>query len=380
MRKFSMMLVVCAVLLVSSYALASVHGEWNVDRSEKWSLKIGKANPTIETHTVVDVWRFRDDNSFLSSTFSGWWKQKGARFDVYVDEAQVATFIQNQFLANGVPVSAALKKLRIYGSEKNIYGAKNREWMIKGKYEIKADVVFPDLSIGKLDIKGDFMGTMPYETAEYFPLGQGDTWTTKETYSEDGEIGEDTETLLIAGTEKIKGVLAVKRVEVDDNPAEVDYSLWTNVGGIKFYKDYDIDFDDDVPNEEIETYNPPLMYLPARISIGTRYAFKTTMTYKRIPGPTVSVKISGNAIIEGLDNIEVPAGRFVDCIRVKFFIDSSIKKMNFIRYQETTVWLAKGVGVVYEEGYEISNGNGEISESVWVKQLLSATVGGVSYP
>lgn len=380
MRKFSMILVVCTVLVVSSYALASVHGEWNVDRSEKWSLKIGKAKPTIETHTVLDVWRFRDDNSFLSSTFSGSWKQKGARFDVYIDEAQVAAFIQNQFLANGVPVSATLKKLRIYGSEKNIYGVKNREWMIKGKYEIKADIVFPDLSVGKLDIKGDFMGTLPFRTADYFPLNLGDTWTMREVErnitDEGEEIDIEIDTNTVFGTEKVKSVIAMKRG--DENAW---YDLMTNTDGVKLYKSYELDDDDGMLNEIIETYNPPLVFLPAGLSVGTRGTFKSTVTHKESRGFKATGKVTVEMVVEGIEDVTVPAGTFRDCLRIKMWRYLIAKKVGHEESYEGRLWLARNIGLVKSESTSIDKQGGVVEEiEEETQELLSATVGGVNYP
>jgi len=374
MKKLIIILVAFSLLLVSSYAMASVHGAWNVDRIEKSILKIGKAKPVTEIENIPDVWLFKDDNSFTSTYLLGAWSQKGASFTITVAPEQMSAFIESEFLSEGMPVSATIKKLRIYGSEK-------KDWTIKGKYEIKASLVFPDSSTGTLDIKGSFAGRPPYDTAEYFPLGQGDTWTTKEIDTEDGENVEEIETTLISGTEKIKGVFAVKKIQVDDNPAEVDYDLWTNTNGLKHYKSYDIDFDEDVvEDEDITTYNPPVMYLPPRMSVGTRHAFKSTITAKEIPGSTVTVKLTGNVTVEGFEEVEVPAGKFADCIKIKIVSDFVAKKTNATGHEESTVWLAKGVGVVREEGYGFNNEDGETNESTWISELLSATVSGVNYP
>jgi hypothetical protein len=374
MKKLIIILVAFSLLLVSSYAMASVHGAWNVDRIEKSILKIGKAKPVTEIENIPDVWLFKDDNSFTSTYLLGAWSQKGASFTITVAPEQMSAFIESEFLSEGMPVSATIKKLRIYGSEK-------KDWTIKGKYEIKASLVFPDSSTGTLDIKGSFTGRPPYDTAEYFPLGQGDTWTTKEIDTEDGENVEEIETTLISGTEKIKGVFAVKKIQVDDNPAEVDYDLWTNTNGLKHYKSYDIDFDEDVvEDEDITTYNPPVMYLPPWMSVGTRHAFKSTITAKEIPGSTVTVKLTGNVTVEGFEEVEVPAGKFADCIKIKIVSDFVAKKTNATGHEESTVWLAKGVGVVREEGYGFNNEDGETNESTWISELLSATVSGVNYP
>lgn len=379
MKKFSIILVVCAVLVVSSDALASVHGEWNVDRSEKWSLKIGNAKPTAETHTVIDVWRFRDDNSFHSSSFSGSWKQKGARFDVYIDEAQVAAFIQNQFLARAIPVSATIKKLRIYGSEKNVYGAKSKDWMIKGKYEIKADVVFPDLSIGKLDIKGDFRGILPLRAADYFPLNVGDTWTRREVEREiidsREEVHEEVDTNTVFGTEKVKGAVAMKIGEADT------YDLMTNTDGVKLYKSYDRDDADGMLNEVLDTFNPPLTYMPAGLSVGTRGIFKSTVTHKESTGFKATAKVTVEMVVEGMEDVTVPAGTFRDCLKIRIRDYLLAKKVGHEALSDGWIWLARNVGVVKSESTSIEKQDGivvEIEEET--EELLSATVGGVGYP
>jgi len=371
MKKLIIILIAFSLFLVSSYAIASVHGTWNVDRIEKSILKIGKAKPVTEIVNIPDVWLFKDDNSCESAFFSGVWTQKGASFTVTVAYEQMKAFIESQFLSRGMPVSATIKKLRIYGSEK-------KDWTIKGKYEIKADLVYPDLTIGKLDIKGSFIGIPPYDTSEYFPLGQGDTWTIRSIEQEGAEIDEDIDTWVILGTEKIRGLLAAKRIEGDDG----DYELITNTKGIQFYKDYEIDIEDGSAIEEsIDTYNPPIMYVPPRVSVGSRHSFKSTLTHKETSGFKVTAKISGEMIVEGMEDVTVPAGSFQDCLRIKITRHLVAPKVKHEESSETTIWLAKGVGMVKEMGSDVEITEGQVEEeSSYTDELISATVGGINYP
>lgn len=370
MKRVIILVVAFSLVLVSGYAMASVHGTWNVERIEKSSLKVGKAKPVTEIENFSDVWLLKDDNTFTSTDFSGTWSQKGASFNITVDYAQMQAFIESEFLSEGMPVSATIKKLRVYGSEK-------KDWTIKGKYEIKADLIFPDLTTGKLDIKGSFVGMLPYDTSEYFPLGQGDIWTIRSIKQEGEEIDEDTDTWIILGTEKIRGVFAAKRIEGDDG----DYELITNTKGVRFYKDYEIDDDDGLIEESIDTYNPPIMYMPPRVSVGSRHSFKSTLTHKESSGFKVTAKITGEMIVEEIEDVTVPAGSFQDCLRIKIMSYLVAPKVKYEESSETTIWLAKGIGMVKEMGSDVEITEGQVEEnSSFTDELISATVGGINYP
>jgi hypothetical protein len=374
MKKFTILLCLFSLLLFSGVAKASVHGTWNMEKIEKSSLKIGKAKPVTEIENFSDSWTFKDNGSFQSEDFTGEWTQKGASFSVSINPEQVRIFIQNEFLTDGLP-SVTIKKFRVYGSEK-------KDWTIKGKYEIKADLVFPDSSTGKLNIKGSFMGTLPYDTAEYFPLVLGDTWTSKEIQKEITQEGEETDenidTVTVFGTEKIKGVLAMKRGEIEEGY----YDLMTNTNGVKMYKTYDPDFEDDVLiNEMFETFNPPLTYLPPRLSVGTRHTFKSTMTHKETSGFKATAKVTVAVKVEGIENVTVPAGDFQDCLKITIKRDLIAVKYNHEESSESTLWFAKGVGIVKREENNTEISNNEVEEiEISTEELLSATVEGINYP
>jgi len=370
MKKLVVVFLSLVILVFSNFAIASVHGTWSVGSNQKTTLKIGNLQLAPRIENVADVWFFKDDNSFSSAHFLGTWSQKGSSFTVTVDPEQVRALLESELLSNGLPATATIIKLRIFGSEK-----KNQ--IIKGTYEVKADLVFPDLSTGKLNIISSFTGTLPYDTAEYFPLGQGDTWTMKEIGQEGQEINEDIDTYAIMGTEKIKGKFAAKKVELDDG----EYELITNTNGIQFYKDYETDNEDGgVIVETIDTFSPPIMYAPPRLSVGTRHSFKSTLTHKESTGFKVTAKITGEMVVEGIEDVTVTAGTFQDCLKIKVTRHVFIPKLQREELTESVMWLAKGVGTVKEMSSDTDFNGGVLEgESSWDAELISATVGGINY-
>jgi len=66
MKKLVVVLVSLSILIFSNFAMASVHGMWNLENVEKRSLKIGKAKPTIEIENFSDVWVFNPKNAFTT--------------------------------------------------------------------------------------------------------------------------------------------------------------------------------------------------------------------------------------------------------------------------------------------------------------------------
>jgi hypothetical protein len=379
MKKLIVVLISMSVLIFSNFAMASVHGMWNMDTIEKRSLKIGKAKPAIEIENFSDVWVFKDNGTFefkentssATPLFAGTWSQTGSNFKISLDSEQIRIFIESELLSKGLPATATIKKLHFFGSEK-------KNWTIKGKYQIKADLVFPDLSTGTLDINGSFTGTLPYDAAEYFPLGQGDAWTFREKEWEGQTlVDDDTETYAIMGTEKIAGKFAAKRVELDDG----DYELISNTNGIQFYKDYEAETEGDAIIEEtVDTYSPPIMYAPPRLSVGTRHSFKSTLIHKSSSGANVTAKVTGEMVVEGMEDITVAAGTFQDCLKMRLTRHVIASKLQYEGHTEVTMWLAKGVGSVKEMSTdtEFVGGvfQGESSDEV---ELISATVGGIAY-
>jgi hypothetical protein len=215
-------------------------------------------------------------------------------------------------------------------------------------------------------------GVTTYNTAEYFPLGQGDTWTLSGTRTINGQQESDTFTLTISGTENIGGVVAVKRVEQSGN-----YLLFTNTNGITCYKEYNVGRHQG--EWYYDVFNPPITILPAVVSIGTKQPFNSTV-YHTARTFSATGTVSGDATVEGVENITVQAGTFTGCLKLKLTwnLTSSDGK-----HQENVVftsWLAKGVGIVKATGQNTNISNGDVETFTWTEELVSATVGGVHYP
>jgi hypothetical protein len=98
---------------------------------------------------------------------------------------------------------------------------------------------------------GDDNNNGGYRLAEYFPLGQGDTWV----YRDSEGSWRDT----VAGTEIIDGVEAVK-IQRDNG----SYQLVTNINGISRYKEYD----QENGGWEQMIYSPPLSVTSSEIAVG----------------------------------------------------------------------------------------------------------------
>lgn len=211
---------------------------------------------------------------------------------------------------------------------------------------------------------GDGGGVTVYKTAEYYPLAQEDTWTYRET-EEDGEIDYDTK--IVRGTETIDGVVATKVLSGSDK-----YELRTvDSNGITLYKEYEVENGGWVQM----VFNPPLNLLPAEVSIGTKKTINSTMNHTNSEGETGTETISGETTVEGIENVTVPAGTFNDCLKIK--IKVTLTSPEETEIEEITMFFAKGVGMVKEISQET-----EPDEPVEtdVSELVSATVGGVSYP
>lgn len=204
---------------------------------------------------------------------------------------------------------------------------------------------------------GDDNDNGGYRIAEYYPLGQGDTWT----YRDSEGAWRDT----VAGTETINGVEAVK-VQRDDG----SYILVTNSSGRTLYKQYD----QENGGWEQMVYSPDLAFTSSKMSVGDRHPFSSTVTWTDSDGNTDTATVSGETTLEGFEDVTVPAGTFSQCLRLKITITFAFPGESFTA--EITSFLAKGVG-------EVKNVDQSTEDGVVVTEttvLLNATVGGVNYP
>lgn len=214
---------------------------------------------------------------------------------------------------------------------------------------------------------GSDNGDDGYHIAEFWPLGQGDTWTYGwESPSVKTYDGMYIQT--VSGTETIDGIEIV-RLQIDDG----GYMLFTNTNGLTRYKD-------GVETEYQRIFSPPLQEYPANMSVGEQHAFSSDVTFIDADGNSYADSVSITNTLEGAEEVTVPAGTFSGCL--KFTLtwtyvyvegDSTIG--------EITEWLAKDVGTIkYTEQYQyIDADGGDVGSFTATTELVSATVGGLNY-
>jgi len=185
-----------------------------------------------------------------------------------------------------------------------------------------------------------------WNITDYFPLGEGDTWT----YNSDW--GAYTKT--VSGTEEIWGETCI-RVVFDEGTVE-----WyqTDSDGVRFWGSQS-------PGEPQLTVNPPL-FTPNGLYPGDEAASDTTLYLDGVPqGQLVA---TGRFV--GFEDVTVPAGTFVNCLKLEGQIDAppGYEEMEEPEY----IWYALGVGVVKTDSRPLGGDS-------W-RELLSATIGGTPYP
>lgn len=234
-----------------------------------------------------------------------------------------------------------------------------------------------DFQIADLKWYGEGSATLPYcvpiiyKISDYYPLGQGDTWTYRETWN--GDVSSYT--ITVSGTEIINGVEAIKVVTQDGG-----YSLYTvDSNGVKFYKQYG----EEDSNWGQIIFTPPINYSPGEVFIGTKHPYSSNFNLTSNIGNTATGIITGESTVVGFEDVIVQAGTFKDCLKIT--IKQTITTTGGTTKVEPastegTIWFAKGVGGkdgVKEIATEIFT-DGSIYTVT--RELLSATVGGINYP
>ena len=287
--------------------------------------------------------------------------------------------ILEQTLNNSPDFSTEDITVSIYAAQ--AFGMQKKDGSIKAKYKFQATIQASGYT-GKLNVKGKATGIKisssptggggngdgngsgdgdtTYTISEYFPLGQGNTWTYVE---EDEELTVRT----VSGTEQINGVNAVKIIDEDG-----DYNLWTTGNGLTYYKGYEADGGPGCGWSQF-VFNPPVNASDPVVSVGSTSASTTTLFYTDCSGSSDSSPVSYEITIEGVEDVTVPAGTFNDCLKIKFVLTMN----GGADINEDTSWVANGLGTV--KSISISKHNGSVV-GTWTDDLVSAVVNGVNYP
>jgi len=192
-----------------------------------------------------------------------------------------------------------------------------------------------------------------YNLADYYPLTQGSTWTYEVT--ENGGPPE-TEIITVNGFEAVGGVKTAKVVDEDGGyECEVFDSE-----GHKEYKWYD-------PSLGYGIFNPPYNEFPAQMYVGQTHVNESTEKIYNLNGQLLG-KAPGTVFVtlEGLEAVSVPAGDFLDCLKLTYY--GSGEFIGVIPgwkswTDEGTYWLANGVGTIKEISIErIYNDQGQLVE------------------
>jgi hypothetical protein len=174
-----------------------------------------------------------------------------------------------------------------------------------------------------------------YFLKDYFPLAEGITWNYLQTYA-DGH--KNYEVFCIGGIEQINDAMTHKRWQFDSGELyDHDYSYeslaWTKEG-LNLYK---IVYSDG----SYSICDPPAIEAPVSIRIGETFKHSCTMTEYDAAGNLISSWPYGRELtLEGIENIEVLAGSFAQCLKLsgKFTEEES--------ESQVTIWLAPGIGPV----------------------------------
>lgn len=192
---------------------------------------------------------------------------------------------------------------------------------------------------------------------EYYPLDEGNSWTYLATKD---EINYE-QTVNMEGREVVEGVDTVRMVTSEDSYECVAI----DTEGIKKYKRF--------TGHEYAIYNPARLIF-SNLGIGEEKEYSTTILGYGVNGEKEKEVIENGQIkLEAVEDVEVPAGKFTDCLKFSLnYRDKEIVEKNEVN---CTVWFAPGVGKIKESCLQskTENGQNKISSEL---QLKSAIING----
>jgi len=202
---------------------------------------------------------------------------------------------------------------------------------------------------------------LAYNLEEYFPLGQQDTW--KYTVTKDDTANEYV--LKIDGNEMINNTETAKMFIFAENYL----GIAIDSEGVKEYKNAD--------SKEYELFNPPKIVFP-QMEVGQTKSYSVNFTIYSTAGENLGEgSEEGHVTLESRESVEVPAGKFDDCLKFVLSSDWKLAGGNSEK-KNYTIWLAPNIGKVKESffsvEYDVEAEEEEIS--IEVRELVSAVIGG----
>ncbi len=182
-----------------------------------------------------------------------------------------------------------------------------------------------------------------YNLSYYYPLEEGDTWNY-------GPVG-NTFTETVSGTAVLRGRTFVRTVDTYNN--EVSYYQSTPEG---------IYFGGEYRDGETMALEPPFLFPSGMALEESRDATASMYINDALQG-----SMSATLTLLGEEDVTVPAGFFPSCLKFELYVD-----MPDSSYVHQLEWWAAGVGSVKFD--ETAFGGEDYDE------LLSGTIGGISYP
>ena len=186
---------------------------------------------------------------------------------------------------------------------------------------------------------------------EYFPTGEGDSWTYQfHNYQPDGQVNYTTKTFTIKGEVEMPDGTKARKL--------IDQRGWYYILRIEADKYLHYGEEED---KGLVTNDPPFEFYNTRNAFGKTYQNAHKISDGSVRGSEV--------VFDGYESISTQAGEFKDCLRATFrYINPGGSTFTSI------TWLAKGIGPVKKEFMIYSPKAGQTLR--FDRELISATIGG----
>lgn len=198
-----------------------------------------------------------------------------------------------------------------------------------------------------------------FDTSEYWPLDQGNTWTYQ---ASTGEI----ETLAVNGTDIVCGVECIRLV---DNAG--GFLNWINDDTGLYITRFVF------PNGFYNEWCPPVKVAPAQLYLGTKVLSPYTDAVLGVLGGPIVGTMNGwyTFATKGLEDVTVPAGTFTDCLRITMVHSFNNEMQGADGYRLEEVWYAKDLGIVQRTSTDVQfSGLFIFTDTTKVSQLVSSSL------